>query len=232
MFRYELELIELETLISFYRVIKKLYSTYLCIYRNLKIMAEVKSVVSMYTESTPNPETQKFVVNRMLLQGNSVEYKTKEDATGSALALGLFEMSFVNGVFISNNFITVTKHSANDWFEITPHIKENIRLYLSEENPVFTDDELEAIKDRDGNAGDRTDLENKIIEILDTYVQPAVAGDGGSIVFRSFNEGIVTLGMQGACSGCPSSTITLKSGIEGLLKRFVPEVTEVVAEGM
>lgn len=196
-------------------------------------MTEVKSVVSMYTESTPNPETQKFVVNRMVLQGNSVEYKIKEDASGSALATQLFDMSFVKSVFISNNFITITKDPANDWFEITPHIKEYIRAYLADDKAVFTEEELNKIQEEaKANVGDRTELETKIIEILDTYVQPAVAGDGGSIVFRSFEEGVVTLGMQGACSGCPSSTITLKSGIEGLLKRFVPEVTEVVAEGM
>lgn len=196
-------------------------------------MTEVKSVVSMYTESTPNPETQKFVVNRMLLQGNSIEYKVKEEASGSALATELFQLPFVKSIFISNNFITVTKAAANDWFEITPHIKEHIRAYLSADKPVFTEDELTSIKELAAKgASDRSELETKIIEILDTYVQPAVAGDGGSIVFRSFDEGVVTLGMQGACSGCPSSTITLKSGIEGLLKRFVPEVTEVIAEGM
>lgn len=196
-------------------------------------MTEVKSVVSMYTESTPNPETQKFVLNRMLLQGNAIEYKTIEEAAGSGLAVELFNMPFVNAVFISHNFITVTKQSANVWYEITPHIKEVIRAYISADNAVFTDEELEGIQNRSElEKGDRSEMDNKIMEIIETYVQPAVASDGGSIVFRSYEDGVVTLGMQGACSGCPSSTITLKSGIEQLLKRFIPEVQEVVAEGM
>jgi len=175
-------------------------------------MEQVKSVVSLYTESTPNPATMKFVVNRILLKGLTADYTNSEDTQGAPFAEALFGFEYVTGVFVKNNFVTIAKTENKDWQEVIPEIREFIRGYLSEEKKI----------------------EQQIVELIQTYVQPAVEMDGGSIVFKSFDEGVVTLGMQGACSGCPSSTITLKNGIQGLLQRMLPEgtVKDVVAEEM
>lgn len=198
-------------------------------------MEQVKSVVSLYTESTPNPATLKFVVNRILLKGLTADYTNKDDTEGSPFAEALFGFDYVTGVFIKNNFVTVAKTENKDWQEVIPEIREFIRGYLSEEKTVFTEVALEDIKEKSFiNTGDQSEIEQQIVELIQTYVQPAVEMDGGSIVFKSFDEGVVTLGMQGACSGCPSSTITLKNGIQGLLQRMLPEgtVKDVVAEEM
>ena len=187
-------------------------------------------VLEVYTESTPNPESQKFVTNMHLLPNYVAEYKTKESATDSELAQALFEIPFVSAIFISNNFITITKKPDYEWYEINPEIKEGIRKFINSGKPVVSE-ALRQKGDHTASAATEgaTDAETKIIELLDKYVKPAVEGDGGHIAFRSFENGIVSLSMQGSCSGCPSSAITLKSGIEGLLKRMVPEVLEVVA---
>jgi len=198
-------------------------------------MENVKSVVSLYTESTPNPSTMKFVVNRMLIKGLSVDYTNIDETAEAPFAKALFNFDYITAVFVKNNFVTITKTDTKDWHEVIPEIREFIRAYLSEEKPIFTEAGLEVIKaDSLKNAGGDTEIENQIIELIQTYVQPAVEMDGGSIVFKSYNEGVVTLGMQGACSGCPSSTITLKNGIQGLLQRMMPEglVQDVVAEDM
>ena len=187
-------------------------------------------VLEIYTESTPNPESQKFVTNMHLLPNYVAEYRSKESATESELAQVLFDIPFVSGVFISNEFVTITKKPDYEWYEISPEIKEGIRKFLSSGRPPVS----KALWDKgevstpEANA-DETEVETKIKELLDKYVKPAVEGDGGHIAFRSFKDGIVNLSLQGSCSGCPSSAITLKSGIEGLLKRMVPEVQEVVA---
>jgi len=184
-------------------------------------------VIEIYTEYTPNPESLKFVSNKMLLPNNSVDFREKESVKNAPLAEALFnQFGFVKGVFISNNFVTLTKGDAQlEWIEVVPEVKQFLKQYLSEEKPVVNIVETKAAEAVNGN-----ELENKIINVLDTYVRPAVEMDGGNIRFKSYNEGIVTVMMQGSCSGCPSSTLTLKSGIEGLLKRMVPEVKEVVAE--
>ena len=203
-------------------------------------MSITKRVVSIYTEATPNPESMKFVLNRMLFAQNSADFRTAEDAVGiSPLATALFEnFESVQGVFIMNNFVTVTKAIQKDWIEMIPALREFIRAYVGDEKPIIDADAINDYMDNhsggDPNriAEDDPETVKKIKEMLTKYVQPAVEGDGGSIVFRSYQEGIVTLGMQGSCSGCPSSSITLKSGIEGLLKRMVPEVQEVVAEAL
>jgi len=198
-------------------------------------MENVKSVVSLYTESTPNPATMKFVVNRILLKGLSIDYTIVNETDGAPFAKTLFGLDYVTGVFIKNNFTTVAKTDDKEWIEIIPEIKEAIRTYLTEEKPVFTEAALEQIKEKSIiNTGDQSEVEQQITELIQTYVQPAVEMDGGSIVFKSYDEGVVTLGMQGACSGCPSSTITLKNGIQGLLERMLPEgvVKDVVAEEM
>jgi Fe-S cluster biogenesis protein NfuA len=184
-------------------------------------------IIEIYTEYTPNPESLKFVANKMLLPGNSVDFRDAADVKNAPLAEALFQQfSFVKGVFISNNFVTITKNDAEkEWIELVPEVKHFIKLYLSEDKPIVTSPAT--IQD---NVTGSNELEAKIINVLDTYVRPAVEMDGGNIRFKSYNKGVVTVMMQGSCSGCPSSTLTLKSGIEGLLKRMVPEVTEVVAE--
>lgn len=189
------------------------------------------AVIEIYTEMTPNPESLKFVTNIHILPNFQIDFKTKELAQNSALAKTLFEIPFVNGVFIANNFVTVTKKAEYDWYEITPELKEAIKQFVaSGQKPV--DDALlpKDILQSEHAAAAEDSPETRIKELLEKYVKPAIQMDGGHIEFKSFNAGIVTLSLQGSCSGCPSSTVTLKSGIEGLLKRMVPEVSEVVAE--
>lgn len=185
--------------------------------------------LTIYTESTPNPETMKYVMNRMLTQ-DIREYKNVEETGNSPLATALFGFPFIKGVFFSNNFVTITKTTETSWDDVMLEIKEYLRQYIQSEKPIFNTTESTAPKE--SMSADDTEDIAKIKQLLDTYVKPAVEMDGGNIIFRSYQDGIVTLGMQGSCSGCPSSTITLKSGIEGLLKRMMPEIKEVVAEAM
>jgi Fe-S cluster biogenesis protein NfuA len=170
----------------------------------------------------------KFVTNRHILPNFQLDFRTPELASGSALAKALFDIPFVNGVFVANNFVTITKKPEYDWFEITPELKEAVEKFLqSGVKPV--DDALlpKDILHNQQSPNAETDPETKIKDLLEKYVKPAIQMDGGHIEFRSFENGIVKLALQGSCSGCPSSVVTLKSGIEGLLKRMVPEVTEV-----
>jgi Fe-S cluster biogenesis protein NfuA len=190
-------------------------------------------VPEIYTESTPNPESQMFVTNMHLLPNYVAEFKNKDSAGESELAQHLFTIPFVSAVFISNNFVTITKKPDYEWYEITPEIREAIRIFLvSGKAPVsealFSKGQPVTHTPMPGENAE-SNPEEKIKELLDKYVKPAVEADGGHISFRSFTDGIVNVALQGSCSGCPSSSITLKSGIEGLLKRMVPEVKEVVA---
>ncbi len=188
------------------------------------------TAIEIYTEMTPNPESLKFVTNRHILPNFQLDFRTREMSEGSALARTLFAIPFVNGVFVANNFVTITKKAEYDWYEITPELKESIKQFLqSGQKPV--DDALlpKEVQGPDTAAGLQSP-EEKIKDLLDKYVKPAIQMDGGHIEFKSFENGLVKLSLQGSCSGCPSSTITLKSGIEGLLKRMVPEVQEVVAD--
>ncbi|MBK6782324.1 MAG: NifU family protein [Saprospiraceae bacterium] len=199
-------------------------------------METIKSPVMLYTEQTPNPETLKFVTNKMLYRGTA-DFKEEELAKDwSELASALFVFPYVKGVYICNNFVTVTKEFTYQWDDIMLPLKEFIKKYIADENPIISDGFEEAMKDIEKEkstreyTGDEAVLVEKIKELIDTYVKPAVEMDGGNIEFKSFDKGIVTVILQGSCSGCPSSTVTLKSGIEGMLKRMVPEVTEVVSE--
>ena len=188
-------------------------------------------VIEIYFEETPNPESRKFVTSRHILPNFQLDFKTKESTSGSELAKTLFEIPFVNGVFIANNFVTITKKQEFEWFEITPELKDAVKNFL-ESGKKAVDDSLlpkDILQEQKSEAANE-DPETKIKDLLDKYVKPAVQGDGGHIEFKSFENGVVTLSLQGSCSSCPSSTLTLKSGIEGLLKRMVPEVEEVVAE--
>nr|WP_294793561.1 NifU family protein [uncultured Mucilaginibacter sp.] len=180
--------------------------------------------INVYTESTPNPATMKFIVNKLLING-SVDYPTKESAEKSPFAKELYKFSFVNGVFFASNFVTVTKTEDAEWNDIEPILKEFVKGAVESEYKVQLEEQEEV-------AFEGTDTEIKIQQILNDYVRPAVEQDGGAITYRSFTEGVVTVELRGSCSGCPSSTITLKSGIENLLKRMVPEVTEVVSEAL
>ena len=152
-------------------------------------------------------------------------------SNGSELAAKMFESPYVERVFIANNFVTITKKADYDWFEISPEIKDALRKFLeSGARPV--DDSLlpRDIQATVNPDAPETDAVTKIKDLLEKYVKPAIQMDGGHIEFKSFDNGVVKLSLQGSCSGCPSSVITLKSGIEGLLKRMVPEVIEVEAE--
>ena len=198
-----------------------------------------QKLVTIYTEASPNPNSLKFVLNFRLLQNINLDFPTIEEADASPLAKALFErFDFVERVFIANNFITLTKKESTDWFEVNPEIKDFIKDYIITEKPVFIDalidekiKEDEAPKESSSSEGN-SDLDEKIKAILNDYVRPAVEQDGGAISFHSFNDGVVKVLLQGSCSGCPSSTLTLKAGIENLLTRMVPEVKEVVAEGV
>jgi len=196
-------------------------------------------------ESTPNPASMKFVANRTLLEGSPVECTSIEQTKNSPLAAKLFQFPFVTGVFILNNFVTVTKSEVVEWNDIYLELREVIQNYLSEDNPVVTPEsetksaptnmaQTEAKQSGESLTEEKpiltSETDQKISGILDEYIRPAVEQDGGAINFKSFKDGIVTVVLRGSCSGCPSSTITLKTGIEGLLKRLVPEVKEVIAE--
>jgi Fe-S cluster biogenesis protein NfuA len=180
---------------------------------------------------TPNPESIKFVTNRHLLPNFQLDFRAKEMAEGSPLALHLFDIPFVKGVFISNNFVTITKKPDYDWFEITPEVKKAIQDFIQSGKRLVDDSLLpkDVIEEQKSANAEDVSPENKIKDLLEKYVKPAIQMDGGHIEFRSFENGVVKLSLQGSCSGCPSSSLTLKSGIEGLLKRMVPEVEVVEA---
>ena len=197
----------------------------------------VKSPVLIYTEQTPNPSTLKFVTNRMLYQGTA-DFKTAETAVDySPLAQALFTRDEVDGVYICNNFVTVTKKEDLDWQVIMLELKDFIKDYVESDKEIVSagyeavKEELEAAQEADINYDEKdAEIVVKIKELINTYVKPAVEMDGGNIEFKKYVDGDVYVTMQGSCSGCPSSTVTLKAGIEGMLKRMVPEVKEVIAE--
>ncbi len=186
-------------------------------------------VVNIYLEANPNPNSLKFVVNFMLMpEGVSQDFPDQESAASAPLAQELFNFPYVKRVFYMSNFVTITKDESKEWEEIKYELKDYIKAYLEAEKPLLTD----AVADGNEINEDDTEAEKKIKGILDEYIRPAVEQDGGAITFHSFEEGKVKVLLQGSCSGCPSSTITLKAGIENLLKRMVPEVQEVIAEGV
>jgi Fe-S cluster biogenesis protein NfuA len=188
-----------------------------------------KKPVHLYMEANPNPNSLKFVANFMLTEeGISYDFPDAESTANSPLAQELFNFAAVERVFITANFVTVTKSEETSWPEIQEIIRNHIKSFLEsgraavniqvEKDPLFDENDSEVVK--------------KIKGILDEYIRPAVEQDGGAIVFHSFQDGIVKVLLQGSCSGCPSSTITLKAGIENLLTRMLPEVKGVEAEGV
>ncbi|NJC26501.1 NifU family protein [Neolewinella antarctica] len=203
-------------------------------------MSEVavkKRPVLLYTEQTPNPESLKFVTNRMLFNGTA-EFKEEDFAREwSELAAALYDFPYVKKVYIANNYVTLTKEFNYSWDDVMLKLKEFIKDYLQNEKAIIKEGFAEEVARIEVERGDSYEYSeedgevvNQIKELIDTYVKPAVEMDGGNIEFKSYEEGIVTVIMQGSCSGCPSSTVTLKSGIESMLKRMMPQVKEVRQE--
>ncbi|MBI5262892.1 MAG: NifU family protein [Bradyrhizobium sp.] len=182
------------------------------------------------TEATPNPATLKFIPGRIVLDAGTVEFSSREAAARSPLAERLFEVPGVSGVFYGSDFITVTKASG-EWQQLKPAILGAIMEHYMSGAPLLADGSATSDDEREENEEfyDDADAEtvDMIKDLIETRVRPAVANDGGDITFRGFKDGIVYLNMKGACSGCPSSTATLKHGIQNLLRHFVPEVIEV-----
>jgi Fe-S cluster biogenesis protein NfuA len=177
------------------------------------------------TEQTPNPATLKFLPGRPVMEQGTVDFAAPESAGRSPLAKRLFQVEGVTGVFLGSDFVTVTKRDDKEWYLLKPALLGVIMEHFVANLPVIEHDpSAVAASDEDDD-----ELVVQIKELLDTRVRPAVAQDGGDIVFRGFEKGIVYLHMQGACAGCPSSTATLKMGIENMLKHYVPEVIEVRA---
>ena len=191
------------------------------------------TIVSIYTEMTPNPETMKFVANKLLYPGKSLDVAEEALATASPLAKELFSFPFIQSVFITSCCVTLTKTTdTEDWQDVIPTIKTFLKEYLEAGGVVVNEDEVAKMKQEATNvvSADDDDVVKRVKELLENYVKPAVEMDGGAIQFKSYKEGIVNLMLQGSCSGCPSSMVTLKAGIEGMMKRMIPEVKEVVAE--
>jgi Fe-S cluster biogenesis protein NfuA len=193
-----------------------------------------KMPVLLYTEQTPNPESLKFVTNRMLYRGTADFREEALAREWSPLAAALFDMPYVKGVYICNNFVTISKEFNYDWAEIMLQIKDFIKKYVEEEGVILKEgfaETMAAIQQEDIETdSDNPELVKRIKDMIDTYVKPAVEMDGGNIEFKKFDKGVVYVILQGSCSGCPSSTVTLKSGIEGMLTRMIPEVKSVEAE--
>lgn len=178
------------------------------------------------TEVTPNPATLKFLPGRPVLEGGTLDMQSKDAAVQSPLAIRLFDVANVGGVFFGSDFISVTK-TGGDWQQMKPAILGVIMEHYMSGTPLLADDvQPAAAADEFFDAKDAETVAT-IKDLIETRVRPAVAGDGGDITFRGYKEGIVYLNMKGACSGCPSSTATLKHGIQNLLHHFVPEVVEV-----
>ena len=188
------------------------------------------TIVSIYTEMTPNPETMKFVANKLLYPGKSIDFPDEASAAPSPLAKELFAFPFIKSVFIASNFVTLTKVPDTQWDEVIPTIREFLKQYLEEGKVVINEEQVVVKKETNTVNADDSDVVKRIKELLENYVKPAVEMDGGAISFKGYDDGVVKLMMQGSCSGCPSSMITLKAGIEGMMKRMIPEVKEVVAE--
>ncbi|ROU01125.1 NifU family protein [Histidinibacterium lentulum] len=177
------------------------------------------------TESTPNPATLKFLPGQTVLETGTADFGSPEAADSSPLARRIFGVTGVTGVFFGNDFVTVTKDDASDWDHLKPGVLGAIMEHYQSGAPV-----IEGAQGPSGHAehsGEDAEIVGQIKELLDTRVRPAVAQDGGDITFHGFDRGIVYLHMQGACAGCPSSTLTLKMGIENLLRHYIPEVVEV-----
>lgn len=178
------------------------------------------------TEETPNPATLKFLPGQAVMEKGTASFETAEQAQVSPLARRLFETEGVSGVFFGQDFISVSKADDKEWFVLKPSVLGAVMEHFVANRPLF-DVEPDTAEDGQEDQGEDSEIVSTIKELLDTRVRPAVAQDGGDIIFQGFERGVVYLHMQGACSGCPSSTATLKMGIENMLRHYVPEVVEV-----
>jgi Fe-S cluster biogenesis protein NfuA len=188
------------------------------------------NLITIYTESSPNPNSMKFMLNFMLISdGVSFDFPDKSSAENSPLAQELFDFEYIDRVFLMNNFITLTKKGSQDWYEIIPELKAFIKSYFEQKKPIFNENQKDTIVEVNENP----DVA-KIKDILEQYIKPAVEMDGGAIKFGSFEpeSGLLKVLLQGSCSGCPSSTLTLKSGIENLMRQMVPSVKIVEAQSL
>ena len=192
--------------------------------------------VTIYAEMTPNPASMKFVANKHILIDATVNFFSQAEAKGySPLAEELFNFPFVKGVFISANFVTITKMETLNWDFVLMDLREFLKNWLTEGKDVLIrmpePKPIESTKvDMPKKVYAPSEFDQAIVDLLDEYIRPAVEGDGGAIDFRSYEDGVVTVLLKGSCAGCPSSTATLKGGIEMLLKQYIPEITSVVAE--
>ena len=180
--------------------------------------------MEIQTEFTPNPSSLKFLPGKLVMSKGTADFRDMKAAERSPLALNLFKIDGVEGVFFGADFISITKNDNYEWKTLNPLIFEIITEYYKSGTPIIS--KVEEDKTASANTAD-SEAVIKIKEVLDTKVRPAVARDGGDITFKSFEQGVVYVHMQGSCSGCPSSTATLKAGIENMLKHYVPEVREV-----
>jgi Fe-S cluster biogenesis protein NfuA len=199
---------------------------------------EAKVPISVYAESTPNPDVMKFVCNRVINPNDSVEFKNIEEAQIAPLCVQLFNFPFVKEVFLARNFISITKYNIIEWEDIVMEVREFVREYVAEGKTVINEQSESVTVEASEKSTlkiqevvPETELEQKIVDILEEYVRPAVEADGGNISFRKYDHGIVTVALQGACSGCPSASVTLKQGIETMLKQMLPgQIEAVIAE--
>ena len=182
----------------------------------------IDEIITVYSEATPNPQSMKFVANRMIFANDSIDFRAKDKVVNSPFAGALFEFPYVKGVFIMNNFVSITKSEDYEWFDIVPQLKKFVQEYLEKGLEIVTPTVQLTEEEED-------EVVSKIKKLLDDHVKPAVEMDGGAISYQDFKDGVVTVVMKGSCSGCPSSTMTLKAGIENLLKRMVPQVEAVEA---
>lgn len=189
--------------------------------------------VSVYAEMTPNPGVMKFVANKRLIDVDHVEFANIEEAQISPLAAALFNFPFVKNVFISTNFLAVEKYNVVEWDAVTQELRQFILAHIQEGKPVLTAVPQPKKTDESSDAADVPTyavdgIEARIVEILEEYVKPAVAQDGGNIVFAGYENKIVKVQLQGACAGCPSSTLTLQQGIKNILQRMLPTLVDDV----
>ena len=196
-------------------------------------LAYIKNIMFIQTEDTPNPNTMKFLPGQPVKSGRPAEFTNLDEAQASPLAAALFQMQGVSGVFFGLDFISVTKNDDADWTLLKTPILAAVMDHYTTGQPLFhpgrepKETDAGSAKAKASSLDD--EISNQILELIDSRVRPAVAQDGGDIEFHDYDDGIVYLRLRGACAGCPSSTVTLKSGIENMLKHFIPEIQEVRA---
>ncbi len=207
--------------------IKEIFTAYVSQNDSIFVEKKATNLIEVYAESTPNPNVQKFVTNR-LLSNKNIELTSKADAKDVPLALELFDFPFIKEIFISDNYVSIQKTNDLDWFEVNNTLRDFIKEYLQSERRIVGDNYQQKTISKDEDHIKYTptndDVSKEIIAVLEEYIKPAVAGDGGNIQFLSYipETKEVNVILQGACNGCPSSTITLKNGIEATLKQVLP----------